>query len=268
MIIVMSSNLIFFSLHRCDTCAVCNSWNYQIAKQLQHDYDDAFKALEEMCPTFWKAKRKPCVASDDVPNGFALDQFLQLLDEHAVSCGADCEAHHACDFFKHEFQDKWKEAVEVFDFHFALKKQVRDAFQAQLDNPSPGFTYVVMDFQELGTLPIGPNEVGDLRYANNRLGYTTFSAMVWEEAFRGRRHIFTYISRVVERTTTFTVALLQDLVKRLDLSTTTHIGWWSDVGVHFRAYKVFGLLSPAFFDFLFLLFFSLSLLAVLLSLLL
>jgi len=167
-----------------------------------------------------------------------------------------------------EFPKNWKEVFEVFDFHFALKTQVRDAFQAQLDNPSRGFTYVVMDFQELGTLPIGPNEVGDFRYANSRLGYTIFTAMVWGEAFRGRRHFFTYVSRVVERTTTFTVALLQDLVKRLDLSTTTHIGWWSDVGVHFRAYKVLGLLSPAFFDFFFLLFFSLSLLAVLLSCLL
>ena len=203
-----------------------------------------------------------------MPIGSAMDQFLRLLDEHTDSCGVDCEAHKDCDFFKHDFPGIWKEAVEVFDFHFALKKQVRDAFQAQLDNPSRGFTYVVMDFQELGTLPIGPDEVGDLWYANNRLGYTTFTAMVWGEACGGRRHYFTYISRVVERTTTFTVALLQGLVKRLDFSTTTHIGWWSDVGVHFRAYKVFGLLASALFDFFMLLVFLLSLLAVLLVLLL
>ena len=75
-----------------------------------------------------------------------------------------------------------KEVVEVFDVHFALKQQVHDAFQEQLDKPSPGFTYVVMDFQELGTLPIGPNEVGDLWYAHPRLGYTTFTAMVWGSA--------------------------------------------------------------------------------------
>ena len=177
-----------------------------------------------------------------MPNGVALDEFLQLLADHAVSCGADpeadCKTH--CDFLQHWFPGEWKETIDVFDFHFSLKKRVRDAFQAQLDNPREGFTYVVMDFQELGTLPIGPNEVGDLWYANNRLGYTTFTAMVWGAAFEGKRHFFTYITRVVERTTTFTVALLQDLVTRLDLSKTTHIGWWSDVGVHFRAYKVFG----------------------------
>ena len=178
-----------------------------------------------------------------MPNGVALDEFLQLLEEHAVSCGADpeadCKTH--CDFLQHWFPDEWKETIDVFDFHFSLKTQVRDAFQAQLDNPSRGFTYVVMNFQELETLPIGPTWVDDFPHADNRLAYTLFTAMVWGEAFRGKRHFFTYVSRIVERTPTFTVALLQDLVKRLDLSTTTHIGWWSDVGGHFRAYEVFGL---------------------------
>ena len=122
-----------------------------------------------------------------MPNGSALDEFLQLLEEHAVSCGADpeadCKTH--CDFLQHWFPGEWKETIDVFDFHFSLKKRVRDAFQEQLDNPREGFTYVVMDFQELGTLPIGPNEVGDLWYANNRLGYTTFTAMVWGGGIRG-----------------------------------------------------------------------------------
>ena len=98
-----------------------------------------------MCPTFWKAKRKPCVASDDVPNGFALDQFLQLLDEHAVACGDDCKAHVCCAWLRVEFPKDWKEVVEVFDFHFALKEQVRDAFHCQLHHLPPEFVGVVMD---------------------------------------------------------------------------------------------------------------------------
>ena len=175
-----------------------------------------------------------------MPNAPALDQFLQLLDEHAEACGDDCQAHVSCATYRVEFPNKWKGVVEVFDFHFALKQQVRDAFPEQLDKPSLGFTYVVMDFQELGTLPIGPNEVGDLLYANNRLGYTTSTAMVWGAACGGGRHLFTYVSRVVERTTTFTVALLQDLVRRLDLTSTKNIGWWSDVSLHFRVDEVSG----------------------------
>ena len=48
-----------------------------------------------------------------------------------------------------------------FDFHFALKEQVRDAFHRQLHHLPPEFVGVVMDVQERGTLPIGPNEVGE-----------------------------------------------------------------------------------------------------------
>ena len=49
----------------------------------------------------------------------------------------------------------------LFDFHFALKEQVRDAFHRQLHRLPPEFVGVVMDVQELGTLPIGPNEIGE-----------------------------------------------------------------------------------------------------------
>ena len=100
----------------------------------------------------------------------------------------------------------------------------------------------------LGTLPIGPNEVSELWYANSRLGYTTLTAIVWGMAFPGTKHYFTYISRIVERTTTFTNAIIQDLVRRLPLATTTDMGWWSDVGPHFRAYKVLGSIGYGLVD--------------------
>ena len=45
-----------------------------------------------------------------------------------------------------------------FDFHFALKEQVRDAFHRQLHHLPPEFVGVVMDVQELVTLHIGPSE--------------------------------------------------------------------------------------------------------------
>ena len=45
-----------------------------------------------------------------------------------------------------------------FDVHFALKEQFRDAFPRQLHHMPPEF---VMAVQDRGTLPIGPNEVGE-----------------------------------------------------------------------------------------------------------
>ena len=58
-----------------------------------------------------------------MPDGVALDEFLQLVAEHAVSCGADPEAEcrKRCDYLKHAFLATWKETVDVFDFHFSLR---------------------------------------------------------------------------------------------------------------------------------------------------
>ena len=177
--------LFLLLLYRCDVCAVCNSWDYHHAKPLQQDWDEAYALLADKCLGFWGDKELPCVV-DEEPNGTTLKTFTKLVHEHDRVCHANCPAKIDAATVLLHMKEKWEKIITVFDFHFALKEQVRDAFQRQLNAPPEGFTGVVMDFQELGTLPVGPDEVGDLWYANNRLGYTTFTAMVWGRATGGK----------------------------------------------------------------------------------
>ena len=172
--------------YRCDVCAVCNSWDHHHSKALQQEWDGAYALLAAKCPGFWRDKLVPCVV-DEEPNATSLKTFTELVHEHDQVCDANCPAKIDAASVLLHMVETWEKIITVFDFHFALKEQVRDAFQRQLNAPPEGFTGVVMDFQELGTLPVGPDEVGDLWYANNRLGYTTFTAMVWGHATGGKK---------------------------------------------------------------------------------
>ena len=89
-------------------------------------------------------------------------------------------------------------------------------------------------------MPIGPEESGPMWYAQARLAITTWGCMVWGQGVADENEHHIYLSRVMDRTAAFTIALLDDLLGRIDLSGTTDILLWSDVGTHFRSYAVLG----------------------------
>ena len=51
-------------------------------------------------------------------------------------------------------------------------------------------------------------------------------------------HIF--LSRVMDRTASFSIALMKELLGQLDLSACTDVVIWSDAGTHFRNYAFLG----------------------------
>ena len=68
--------------------------------------------------------------------------------------------------------------------------------------------------KEISTLPVGPNEEGSWFWAQSRLAYSTMGIHVW--------------------TPWYPVAILSDLIARLDLEGFERITIWSDTGIHFR----------------------------------
>ena len=95
-------------------------------------------------------------------------------------------------------------------------------------------------------MPIGPLESGPMWYAQARLAVTTWGCLVWGQGVAAEKEQHIYLSRVMDRTGPYTIALLDDLLGRLDLSGTTDIQLWSDTGTHFRSYQVLGTIGVEF----------------------
>lgn len=94
--------------------------------------------------------------------------------------------------------------------------------------------------KEVMTFPRGPSESGPMWYAQARLACTIWGCRVWGAATNGEVHYRVFMSRVMDRTGVFSVALLDELLTLYDWTTTKDLVIWSDVGTHFRNYEVLG----------------------------
>jgi hypothetical protein len=90
---------------------------------------------------------------------------------------------------------------------------------------------------EVFTVPIGPSEVGAQWYARARLAVNNLGLCVWGAGVKGMRYI-SLLSRVMEKTSEYTVAAVMEVTNRLDLTETDQLVFWTDVGTHFRSYRV------------------------------
>jgi hypothetical protein len=91
------------------------------------------------------------------------------------------------------------------------------------------------------TLPIGPEEIGPLWYARARLAYCTFGCFCWGDGIPAAGLWIMLHSRVMEKTAEYTMALLNRVIELLPASESRRaLVYWSDVGPHFRTYKVLG----------------------------
>ena len=86
-------------------------------------------------------------------------------------------------------------------------------------------------------------------YANSRLGVTTWSCKVWGAAadqMGVQAAWFTQLSRIIERTSSFAITLLLDVIHDLHtagrLEGTRRLKIWSDLGPHFKSFQMLGTL--------------------------
>ena len=94
--------------------------------------------------------------------------------------------------------------------------------------------------QELQTLPIGPSEIGKLWYARSRLGINQSIWFIWGAGCPPQGRWIVLTTRVFEKPFTLSAALLWEVLKLVDLSSTSQLVWWSDTGPHYRCYSHLG----------------------------
>ena len=90
-------------------------------------------------------------------------------------------------------------------------------------------------------MPVGPVEIGPLWYARSRLAFVTFGCFAWGSGMPPQGQWYLLMTRVMEKTSEFTIALLRRIIELLPpCAERKNISYWSDVGPHFRTYKVLG----------------------------
>ena len=86
--------------------------------------------------------------------------------------------------------------------------------------------------QEMWTLPQGPRETAPMWRDMARLGVNVWTAVVWGKNYP-RRAQFTFLTRIMSKDACLTLALFEDLFKRLNLVGTQKLVMWSDTGMDF-----------------------------------
>ena len=91
-------------------------------------------------------------------------------------------------------------------------------------------------------MPLGPVASIEEWYADSRLGINTCSVLVWGCAAPERRW-YSYLSRVRDKSSLYSLSIMQDVISRLDTSSTEQFVFWSDVGGHFRSNRTISTLG-------------------------
>ena len=85
------------------------------------------------------------------PDGLTLQNLMELHEAEAA--------------IRHELDTKWArleerrgciELAEMFSFHFLLRDRQKEAFKSAWHNPAPAVVYLLLDFKQHDTLPVGP----------------------------------------------------------------------------------------------------------------
>jgi len=133
------------------------------------------------------------------------------------------------------------QCVEWHTWHFKVRDAQKQAHDAAWNNPSEGIVYARMDFAENWNLPIGPDEAGSWWYAGSRLSLSVLIITIWGKHFKTK--YVTYVSKVLEKTPRYVVAVWDDLLQRSAqlqqlLTDASEFQMWVDSGTHFRCYSM------------------------------
>ncbi len=110
-----------------------------------------------------------------------------------------------------------------------------------------------MHRQENGTLPRGPDEVGEVWSAQSRLGYSLHGIKAWGHGLPANGVFITTISRVVEKTSLWTVCVIERALQLLEERYGIFAGCeefvtWYDAGPHYRCRQFLGSLCVTFIE--------------------
>jgi hypothetical protein len=87
---------------------------------------------------------------------------------------------------------------------------------------------------------MGPIEVSSSFYAGARLAYSCLALHAWGDSLPPSGTWFVLVSRVLDRTPKFPIAILREVLGRLDLVGLDCIVLWSDAGNHCRSKSLLG----------------------------
>jgi len=253
---------------RTDVCDICKAWDCQVLPKFTGMHKEIVEALLIHCPTYWGAFFEAIEASpffSDIAPALRIEAALyweKMLEHLKAQPGATAHARAGMEVRAREeleatearaIKEVEEEMVPIateWGHHFALRDDIQAELQSQYRGPSEGTLYFIYDHKELVTLPIGPAEVGAQWYANARLAVGICGFYVWGESMGERGEWYLYCSRVIERDSVYTMALLWDLFERIKLENRDSVEKlvsWADAGTHFRSYKVLaslGVLVP------------------------
>ena len=170
-----------------------------------------------------------------------------MPQEHRDQCPG-CPATLTADTVAEKFETDILPVDEEFNFHFGLNTTIRSSFSDDYRGLKEHVTGFVYDFKALGTLPVGPREMGAQWYAGARLGYSVFALFAWGASLPPAGRWLCFFTRIVEKPAELTIVLLRRCFELLKLSSTTCVRHWSDTGTHFRGYKILGTIGVQFVE--------------------
>jgi len=110
-----------------------------MCKRIEHVVSESIATITARDPVFFDKFHPPIVPARAESSTW-LQSFIAHLSFHGVD---DDTASATVKLIEEEFLP----TVSAYNFHWALKYLLRDAYNRDRENPIPGVTYMVADFQ-------------------------------------------------------------------------------------------------------------------------
>ena len=240
-----------------DDCEDCLHWDRSLEPMIKSYLVECKRNLEDKLPGYWKRwdaenNQKEVNKSVTVP---FIEAMLRYIAEHVSSNEREdlSQKHrlilHECEAaVLHSFRSTWPrvdQAIGLVDivkhnhWHFTCRDAARTAYRQEMYSPIAGQRNFLIDFSQSPTLPVGPRQAGTWWFAPARLSISCLGVYIWGESVPKEGIYFMYMSRVMDHTPWYVIAVLDDVVKRLgDATNVTKDVMWSDIGLHFRCYRL------------------------------
>ena len=247
-----------------DACEDCHHWDKSTSSLVRESLKQFKTTLEESYPGYWDKFTKdvlPAVPVDKrgLSSPVLPEKMFDYVCGHStwdrrgaeLALNAQMKLHELETWVKNNLSRKWDRiggdhvpeiglitVVKMNAWHFTVRDYQRDGFRGATLRPKPGKRYYLCDFAQSPTLPLGPKQGGTWWFAPARFSYTVFGVHVWGAGMPAGGIYYLYLSRVMDHTPTYVIAVLEDLRARLPPDADVEEeGLWCDIGLHFRCYR-------------------------------
>ena len=90
---------------------------------------------------------------------------------------------------------------------------------------------------------MGVVECSKIWRANSRLAYNTTGVFILGAGEGPHGRWIDFLSRIIDKSTSYAITIMEGVLARLDLSSTTQIAVWADAGSHFKSYEMLAFLG-------------------------